>query len=71
VALDGDAAFTLKIHGVQNLIPELPVTYETGVLDKAVRQGGLAVINVGNDTKVAGLDHGPPVLERAARPKRN
>jgi hypothetical protein len=37
------------------------------VLNKAVGQGGLAVIDVGDDAKVAGLVHGPPVLERAAR----
>jgi hypothetical protein len=41
------------------------------VLDKTVGQGGLAVVDVGDDTKVAGLGHGPPVLERAARPKEN
>ena len=66
VAFDGNAAFTLQIHSVQDLVPEIPVAYETGVLDEAIGQGGLAVIDVGDDAKVAGLAHGPPVRERAA-----
>jgi hypothetical protein len=36
------------------------------VLDEAIGQGGLAVIDVGYDAKVAGLAHGPPIRERAA-----
>jgi hypothetical protein len=36
------------------------------VLDEAIGQGGLAVIDVGDDAKVTGLAHGPPVRERAA-----
>ena len=67
VTFDGDAAFTLKIHSVQDLVSEIPVAYETGVLNKAIGQSGLAVIDVGDDAKVAGLAHGPPVLEGAAR----
>jgi hypothetical protein len=57
VALDGNAPFTLQIHSVQDLVPEIPVAYESGVLDKAISQGGLAVIDVGDDAKVAGLGH--------------
>jgi hypothetical protein len=37
------------------------------VLDEAIGQGGLAVIDVGDDAKVAGLAHGPPVREQAAK----
>ena len=67
VALDGDAAFTLEIHSVQDLVPKIPVAYETGVLNKAIGQGGLAMIDVGDDAKVAGLAHGPPILEQAVQ----
>ena len=60
VTLDGNAPFSLEIHSVQDLVPEIPLTYETGVLDKAVGQGGLAVIDVGNDAEVTGLVHISP-----------
>jgi len=36
------------------------------VLDEAIGQGGLAVIDVGDDAEVAGLAHGPPVREQTA-----
>jgi len=60
VALDGYAPLTLEIHGVQDLVPEVPGAYETGVLDKAIGQGRLAVINVGNDAEVTRLSHVSP-----------
>jgi hypothetical protein len=66
VTFNGNAAFALQIHSVQDLVPEIPVAYETGVLDETIGQGGLAVIDVGYDAKVSGLAHGPPVRERAA-----
>ena len=60
VALDSNAPFTLEIHSVQDLVPEFPVAYEAGILDEAIGQGGLAVIDVGNDAEVAGLGHSSP-----------
>ena len=60
VALDGNAPFTLEIHGVQDLFPEIPGAYQTGVLDEAVGQGGFPVIDVGNDAEVTGLAHISP-----------
>ena len=60
VAFDSNAPFTLKIHSVQDLVPEFPVAYEAGILDEAIGQGGLAVIDVGNDAEVAGLGHSSP-----------
>jgi len=60
VTLDGDAPFTLEIHGVQDLIPEVPVAYEIGVLDEAICQGGFSVIDMSDDTEVAGLVHSSP-----------
>ena len=53
VALDGDAPLPLDVHGVQDLVPELTFSHHAGPLDKAVRQGGLAVVDMGDDAEVA------------------
>jgi hypothetical protein len=42
------------------LVPEVPSAYQAGVLDKAIGQGGLAVIDVGNDAEITGLAHVSP-----------
>jgi len=60
VALDGNAPFALEIHGVQDLIPEVPVAYEIGVLNEAICQSGLSVIDMSDDAEVAGLAHDSP-----------
>ena len=57
IAFDGYAAFTLDVHGVEDLIPELPFPHHTGVLDQAVGQSGLAVVNMGDDAEVADVGH--------------
>ena len=53
LGLDGDTALALQIHVVQDLVLHLPVGQKAGFLDDAVRKGGLAVVNVGDDTKIA------------------
>src|SRR5690606_37656555 len=68
VGLDGNAALALQIHGVQHLGFHFPVAQATADLDEAVGKGGLAVVDVGNDGKVADMaqvTHGTS-LERAA-----
>ncbi len=57
VALDGDAPFPFDVHGVQKLVPELTFPHHTGVLDQPVRQGGLAVVNMGDNAEVANVWH--------------
>ena len=58
LALDGDASFPLDIHSVQHLIAELPLIYKPGVFDEPIRQGGFAMVNVGNNTEVSYMKHG-------------
>ena len=58
VALDGDAPLPFDVHGVQDLVAELAVLHHAGPLDEAVRQGGLAVVDMGDDAEVADVLHG-------------
>lgn len=58
LALDGDTPFPLNIHGVQHLIAEMPLVYQAGVFNEAIRQGGFAMVNVGNNTEVSDMNHG-------------
>ena len=57
VALDGDAPLPFDVHGVQDLVPELAFSHHAGPLDEAVRQGGLAVVDMGDDAEVADVGH--------------
>ena len=58
VALDGNSTLSLQIHVVQGLLLELALTHRSGLLEKAIRQGALAVIDVGDDAEVADVLHG-------------
>ena len=49
---DGDAAFTLNIHGIEDLLAGFAVGDGVGGLQKAVGQRGLAVVDVGDDAEV-------------------
>ena len=51
--LDGDAAFALDIHIVEHLFLHLALGQAAAELDHAVGQGRLAVVNMGNDGKIA------------------
>ena len=55
LGLDGDAALALQVHAVQDLLLHLPVAQPAGLLDQPVRQRRLAVIDVGDDRKIADL----------------
>ena len=55
--LDGDAAFTLQVHGVEHLRLHLALLEAAAHLDEAVRQGGLAVVDVGDDGEIANILH--------------
>ena len=65
LALDRDAALTLDVHPVQVLGAHLAPFDDTGQLQHAVGQRGLAVIDVRDDAEVA--DHG---LVRTGRRRR-
>jgi hypothetical protein len=52
LALDRDPALALDVHPVQVLRAHLAPLYHPGELEHPVRQGGLAVIDVGDDAEV-------------------
>ena len=53
--LDGDAPLPLQLHGVQQLLRPLPLVDGVALLHEPVCQGGLAVVNVGNDGKITNM----------------
>ena len=57
VALDGDASFAFQIHIVQHLVLHIAALDRLRVLQKAVGQRTLAVVDMGNDTKVSDILH--------------
>ena len=68
LGLDGDAAFALKLHFVQILLASFTVADHLGDFKNAVGEGGLAVVNVGDDAKIADmflLGHDVPSRKRA------
>ena len=53
--LDGDAALALELHGVEDLILHLALFNGVALLQQPVCQRGLAVVNVGDDRKIADM----------------
>jgi len=47
LALDGDPPLPLDVHRVEDLVAKLPLVDLEGPLDQAVREGRLAVVDVG------------------------
>jgi len=56
--LDGDAAFALEVHVVEDLVAHLAVGDGAGALEHAVSEGALAVVDVGDDAEVADVHGG-------------
>ena len=50
--LDGDSTFTLEVHVVEELGPHVAVCNPPGVLDDAVRQRRLSVVDVRDNGEV-------------------
>src|SRR5713101_1491374 len=53
--LNRDAAFSFQIHVIEDLGAEIPRGNRAGLEQEPVGQGALAVVNMGNDGKVANL----------------
>ncbi len=51
--LDCNAAFPFKVHLVKVLLPGFSLADNSRKLQNAVSQGGLAVINVGDNAKIS------------------
>ena len=68
LALDGDAAFALNIHPIQILRASSPFINHPGQLEHPIGKGRLAMIDVGDDAKIADDRRvGLPRLGRMAR----
>ena len=57
VAFDGDAPFSLDIHVVQDLIPEMTIIHHVRHLNHSIRQGGLPMVDMGDDTEIPDVMH--------------
>ena len=55
LGLDGNASLTLNIHGIKHLLGHLALAEATTELDKAVCEGGFAVVDVGDDGEIADM----------------
>ena len=53
LGLDGDAPLALDVHRVEVLLAHVAGVDRAGQLEDAVRQGRLAVVDVGHDAEVA------------------
>ncbi len=55
LGFDGDAPLPFQLHGVQNLLGHLPLFKHARLFQDAVRQSGLAVVNMGNNAKISNV----------------
>ena len=53
--LDGDAAFAFQIHLIQQLVLHLAGGHRAGNLDQTVGERRFAMIDMGNDRKIANV----------------
>ena len=68
VAFDRDAALSLDVHRVKHLVMKVALGDAITGLDKSVGKGGLAVINMSDNAKVANVFHAEfQVIDVAAR----
>lgn len=51
--LDGDAAFTLKVHVVEDLVRHLALRQRAAGLDQAIGQRRFPMVDMGNDREIA------------------
>ena len=55
LGLDGDPALLLDVHVIKDLLGHLARGEPAGELDQPVSEGRLAVVDMGNDRKIADL----------------
>ena len=60
VGLDGDPALLLQVHRVEDLVHRLLGVHGPGEGQEPVGQGGLAVVDVGDDGEIADQIDGHP-----------
>ena len=52
VGFDGDAALAFQVHGIEDLLHHFALRKRAGDLQQAIRQRGLAVVDVRNDGEI-------------------
>jgi hypothetical protein len=57
VAFDRDPALALQIHVIQGLVLHIAIGDRVGMLEEPIGQGAFAVVNVGDNTKIADVLH--------------
>ena len=57
LCLDRDPALALDIHGVENLRGHFAISQTPATLDQSIREGGLAVVDMGNDGEITDVLH--------------
>ncbi len=55
VGFDGDPAFAFEIHRVQHLVAHFTLLKRAGGFQQTIRQGGLAVVDVGDNAEISYL----------------
>ena len=55
LSLDGDSSFALDVEAIQDLFCHFPLGQPPADLNETVGQRGLAVIDVGDDGKIANM----------------
>ena len=53
LGLDSDSSLALQVHGVQDLLDHIPALDGAGGLKEPIGEGGLTVVDVGDDAEVA------------------
>lgn len=55
--LDRNATFPLEVHRIQHLLGHFPLAQAAANLDETISEGRFAVINMGDDRKIANVIH--------------
>jgi hypothetical protein len=74
--LDSDSAFTLDVHGIEDLLAHFARAQAAGELDQPVGQRRLAMVDMGDDGKIADVvvrpaGHGRLLADRRTGGKRS
>jgi hypothetical protein len=55
LGFNSDTALALDIHGIQHLRGHFPLTEATTELNKAISNGGFAMVDMGNNRKISDM----------------
>jgi hypothetical protein len=64
LALDGNSPLSFDIHGIQDLIFEIPVRDHIRKLNEAVGQGGLTMVDMSDNAEISNIFHFKKIATR-------